>query len=133
MSVYRRIGEELYKPLVNIKEDAIINTGSNSSTASSTSDNDDDDDDEENEEIKLNRKISLFRFIKSDNSHIRLLSCLIIIRTVNQVDYLMNVFNILRTDLNDETNKKLFIYYYGVWVLLKWCKFANKVIFCLFH
>jgi sugar-specific transcriptional regulator TrmB len=132
MSVYRRIGEELYKPLVNIKEDAIINTGSNSSTASSTSDNDDDDD-EENEEIKLNRKISLFRFIKSDNSHIRLLSCLIIIRTLNQVDYLVNVFNILRTDLNDETNKKLFIYYYGVWVLLKWCKFANKVIFCLFH
>ena len=120
MSVYRRIGEELYKPLVNIKQD----TGGHSSTASS---NDDDDEDGENEDIKLKRKLSLFRFIKSDNSQIRLLSCLIIIRTLNQVDYLMNVFDVLRADLNDETNKKLFLYYYGVWVLLKWCKLTHRV------
>lgn len=78
-------------------------------------------------EIKLKKKLNLFRFIKSDNSHIRLLSCLIIIRSLNQVDYLMNVYEILRTDLNDESIKKLFLYYNGVWVLLKWCKLANKV------
>ena len=105
---------------MNIKEDEVkLGVESHGSTASSDESNDDD--------YEIKKKLSLLRFIKSDNTHIRLLSCLIIIRTLNQVDYLMNVFEILRSDLKDESIKELFYCYYGTWVLLKWCKLATKV------
>ena len=106
--------------MTSIKEDEVKHVALENPTLSS--------EDEDGDEIKLKKKLSLFRFIKSDHSHIRLLSCLIIIRTLNQVDYLMNVFEILHADLKDDSIKKLFLYYYGPWVLLKWCKLANKVI-----
>jgi hypothetical protein len=128
-SVYRRIDEELYKPLVSIKEEEFTQ---HDSSSNATTENSEDSEDEKSENgdgrrIKIQKKLSLFRFIKSDSAHIRALSCLIILRTLNQVDYLMNVFDILRTDLKDEETKELFLFYHGTWVLLKWCKLANKV------
>ena len=66
-------------------------------------------------------------FLQSNNPPVRVLSCLIILRTLNQADYVNNVFEIMRGDLKKDTLKKLFLNYYGTWTIIKWCKLTNKV------
>lgn len=119
--------------MINIKENEIkgINYETesplNSGNSSDNDDNINENDDVDECEDAIKKKLYLFKFIKSDDIHIRILSCLIIIRTLNQVDYLVNVFDILRNDLKNEDMKELFLNYYGVWALIKWCKLVNKV------
>ncbi len=104
--VYRHIGEELYKPLIISK------------TLEST----DKDEDENENEIPNNK------YIKSKDPNERILSYLIILRTLSHlhVDHLINTFDLLKNDLKCDTNKEIFLDYYGIWTLLKWCKLANK-------
>jgi len=66
-------------------------------------------------------------FLQGNNMPVRMLSCLIILRTLSQADYINNIFEILRHDLKDDTLKKLFLTYFGTWTILKWCKLTNKV------
>jgi hypothetical protein len=80
-------------------------------------------------------------FLNSNHYKIRLLSCLIVLRTLNQVDYIHNVFDILKKDFantadNESDNyseeqsiKKIFLDYFGTFTILKWCKHSNKVHF----
>jgi hypothetical protein len=103
-AIYRHIGEELYKPLV-------IST------------NLEEADENEDKNDTLDNK-----YIKSKNPNERILSYLIILRTLNHlhVDYLITTFELLKNDLKCDVNKDIFLEYYGIWTLLKWLKLANK-------
>ena len=141
-STLRRIGEEIFKSYTKnsqiVSENALVAVKSSDSESN-----------EENKDID-NRCKSSISFLKSDNFKIRLLSCLIVLRTSNQgeklkinaycldwnmnnfvsflkVDYINNVFEILKQDLKHYEVKKLFLDYYGTWTILKWCKLTNKV------
>ena len=151
-STLRRIGEELYRSYENkhqpesYKSLALVSSSSAGTTTG------------------LNQKTTsqglasvtgaspqtcLFSLcLQSENPHARLLSCLIILRTLTQgnkqylrafsesenklvgsiiVDYIVNVFDVLRQDLRNELARRHFLYYHGTWTILKWFKSANKV------
>ncbi|XP_072899676.1 coiled-coil domain-containing protein 138-like isoform X2 [Hemitrygon akajei] len=65
-------------------------------------------------------------FFKSSNINVRFLSALCILKTITQVDYLAQVFNILLTDLNTDEGKALFLEYQALQVILCYLKPSSK-------
>ncbi|RNA41757.1 coiled-coil domain-containing protein [Brachionus plicatilis] len=58
----------------------------------------------------------------------RMLACLTILRTLSQVDLIIQVLELVKQDLKDEDNKKLFLSFHGTWTVIKWCKLGNQVV-----
>ncbi|XP_072119276.1 coiled-coil domain-containing protein 138-like isoform X2 [Mobula birostris] len=65
-------------------------------------------------------------FFKSSNLNVRFLSALCILKTITQVDYLAQVFNILLTDLNTDEGKALFLEYQALQIILCYLKPSSK-------
>lgn len=65
-------------------------------------------------------------YFRSQNLHVRLLSSLIILKTLSQVDLLAHVFDVLRNDLKSDIAKELFLYYQATPVVLQYLKPVNK-------
>ncbi|XP_072171443.1 uncharacterized protein [Diadema setosum] len=100
-STYRRLGEELYRPVV-------VRFASDREKMSSPD--------------GPAEKPKAASFFKSTNLHIRFLSSLIILKTVSQVDYLANVFDVLRADLKDERAKELYLRYQATPIIVGFMK-----------
>ncbi|XP_062513554.1 coiled-coil domain-containing protein 138-like [Corticium candelabrum] len=111
MSTYRRIGEELFRPTCQ-KVSATDTSVVLSSTGSRHS--------ERSEESRRTN------FFQSQSLHVRMLSTLIILKTLTQVDHLAYVFDSLRSELKDDTAKDLFLQHNGVAVLLPYIKATQK-------
>jgi hypothetical protein len=103
-ATFRRIGEELYKSLSRSAVDAPVADSESTSSKATTID----------------------LFLRSDNSQIRILSCLIIFRTLSQADHISRMFDLLRDELKNELTRKYFLDYHGTWTILKWFKLSNK-------
>ncbi|CAF0714398.1 unnamed protein product [Brachionus calyciflorus] len=58
----------------------------------------------------------------------RLLSYMIILRTLNQIDYIIQIFELLKDELKEEGQKETFLGYHGTWTILKWCKLGNQIV-----
>ncbi|XP_071786779.1 coiled-coil domain-containing protein 138-like isoform X1 [Asterias amurensis] len=106
-ATYRRLGEELYKP-TTVRfavgtQDVKVPDG-------------------------LHEKPKAAIFYRSPNLHIRLLSCLIIMKTLSQVDVLALVFDVLRADLKEESAKELFLGYQATQVVTPFLKMTNKAL-----
>lgn len=101
-STLRHIGEELYKPQVTkvAKEGATPKSERN--------------------------KVDIY--FHSPNIAVRILSSLIILKTLSQVDYLAQVFDVLKTDLKDDVGKQIFLTYEGVNVVLTYMKPVQKAL-----
>ncbi|XP_067948927.1 coiled-coil domain-containing protein 138-like [Watersipora subatra] len=65
-------------------------------------------------------------FIKSSDTQIKLLSCLLLLKTLTQADWLANVFVVLKQELREELVKELFVHYNGSSVLLSYFKPTSK-------
>nr|XP_006009609.1 PREDICTED: coiled-coil domain-containing protein 138 [Latimeria chalumnae] len=65
-------------------------------------------------------------FFKSSSLPLRFVSTLIILKTINQADYLAQAFDTLRADLKTEEGKALFLEYQAVPVILNHMKASNK-------
>ncbi|XP_038055215.1 coiled-coil domain-containing protein 138-like [Patiria miniata] len=106
-STYRRLGEELYKPTMvrfaGVVEDLKMQEG-------------------------LHEKPKAAVFFRSPNLHVRMLSCLIILKTLSQVDYLAQVFDVLRTDLKEDTAKEIYIRYQATPVVVPYLKMTHKAL-----
>jgi hypothetical protein len=109
-ATFRRIGEELYKSY----DRNYMNKNQNDNNSLG--------------KTEQNTLPFFSLFLQSDQPSIRLVACLIILRTLSQADHIQNIFEILRVDLKDDSIKELFLYYYGTWTIIKWCKLSNKVI-----
>ncbi|ELT98232.1 hypothetical protein CAPTEDRAFT_185091 [Capitella teleta] len=101
-STLRRIGEELY----SAKE----KTDPNSAVSSSCND--------------LRRG----KFIRHSNARLRVLSYLIILSSLNQVDKVAYVFELLRNEVKNSNGKELFLYFNSTSILLPHLKPSNKVL-----
>ncbi|PVD34436.1 hypothetical protein C0Q70_05709 [Pomacea canaliculata] len=66
-------------------------------------------------------------FLCSHNQHIRLLSCLIILKTLSQADVIAHAFEVLKVELKSEVAKELFLYYQATQVIIHYLKPVNKV------
>lgn len=66
-------------------------------------------------------------FFQSSDLHIRLLSSLIILQTISQVDYLAITFDMIKQDLKDDVGKETFLLYHGVSAILCYLRPAYKV------
>ncbi|XP_060574356.1 coiled-coil domain-containing protein 138-like isoform X1 [Ruditapes philippinarum] len=108
-STFRRLGEELYRS----KTVRFYDTDPYTITDVTTSP----------VKTEKNREGIYFR---SSNMHVRLLSSLIILRTLSQVDLLAHVFDVLKADLKSDVAKELFLYYQGTTVALQFLKPVNK-------
>ncbi|KAL4230032.1 hypothetical protein ACF0H5_010419 [Mactra antiquata] len=108
-STFRRLGEELYRS----KTVRFYDTDPYSINDMTTSP----------VKTEKNREGIYFR---SSNSHVRLLSSLIILRTLSQVDLLAHVFDVLKADLKSDVAKELFLFYQGTTVILQFLKPVNK-------
>ncbi|KAF6020378.1 CCDC138 [Bugula neritina] len=73
---------------------------------------------DENVEMTLASQV----FVKSSDTQIRLLSTLLLLRTLTQADCVAKVFSILKHDLRDDLMKELFVGYHGTSVLLSYFK-----------
>ncbi|KAH9513741.1 hypothetical protein Btru_041985 [Bulinus truncatus] len=101
----RRIGEEIYYPKsskVTDVEKIIAPSGSQ------------------------NEKPKDMLYMHSTNSHIRLLSTLIILKTLTRADVLAHTFDILKSELKSNQAKELFLYYQATNVILFYLKPVNK-------
>lgn len=126
LSIYRKIGETLYKPYTQSNIHNHIDCKEEDADEESSS--------EDSLEDNSNRLINKRIFIQSDNSQIRILSSLIILRTLNQIDIIVNTLELLKKDLkNNLNNKEYFLKLNGVWTLLKWCKLNNNYKIVLMH
>ncbi|XP_033106005.1 coiled-coil domain-containing protein 138-like [Anneissia japonica] len=103
-STYRRLGEELFKPSAVRSIDGESAGG----------------------RIAAPERPKTGCFFKSPSIHSRFLSCLIILRTLTQVDHLAHVFDVLRSDLKDDRCKELFMQYRATPVFLSFLKPSNK-------
>lgn len=65
-------------------------------------------------------------YFRSSNHHVRLLSSLIILKTLSQVDLVAHVFDVLKNDLKSDVCKELFLYYQATPVVLQYLKPINK-------
>ncbi|XP_060065273.1 coiled-coil domain-containing protein 138-like [Ylistrum balloti] len=65
-------------------------------------------------------------YFRSTNLHVRILSSLIILKTLSQVDLLAHVFDVLRNDLKSDIAKELYLYYHATPVILLYLKPVNK-------
>lgn len=102
VSTLRRIGEELYKPEIIKQPDAKLDMKKNKSKAQI--------------------------YVRSLNLDERMLSALIILKTISRADYLSHTFDVLKSDLRGEEGKRLFILHNGVQVILPFMKPKNKVL-----
>ncbi|KAK6172907.1 hypothetical protein SNE40_016474 [Patella caerulea] len=107
-STLRRLGEEVYRPRFNKLSDST------------------------NQEPPIpgdyraeKRQDGLF--FRSQNSHLRFLSSLIILKTLTQADQLAIVFDTLKVDLKSDVIKELFLYYQATAVISSYLKPINKV------
>ncbi|OWF47641.1 coiled-coil domain-containing protein 138-like [Mizuhopecten yessoensis] len=75
--------------------------------------------------VKLDKNKDTVYF-RSTNLHVRLLSSLIILKTLSQVDLLAHVFDVLRNDLKSDIAKELYLYYHATPVILMYLKPVNK-------
>ncbi|XP_046352653.1 coiled-coil domain-containing protein 138-like isoform X1 [Haliotis rufescens] len=105
-STLRRLGEEVYRARVSRNSDS-----------------------EKFPSLVLDRgdKQKEGLFFRSSNLHIRLLSSLIILKTLTQADLLAQVFDVLKTDLKSDVAKELFLYYQATPVITVYLKPVNKV------
>ncbi|XP_051882162.1 coiled-coil domain-containing protein 138-like [Pristis pectinata] len=69
-------------------------------------------------------------FFRSSNLNVRFLSALSILKTITQVDYLAQVFDILLADLNTDEGKALFLEYQALQVILCYLKPSSKNLLC---
>ncbi|XP_074650575.1 coiled-coil domain-containing protein 138-like [Tubulanus polymorphus] len=67
-------------------------------------------------------------YFKSNNLHVRFLSCLIILKTLTQADHIAQVFECLRDDLRSEAGKQLFLHYQATTVMLHHFRPVNKIL-----
>ncbi|XP_065885391.1 coiled-coil domain-containing protein 138-like [Dysidea avara] len=67
-------------------------------------------------------------FYQSPDLHIRLLSSLVILQTISQVDCLALAFDMIKQDLRDDVGKEVFLLYHGVSAILCYLKPAHKVL-----
>jgi len=101
-STLRHIGEELYKPQVTkVSEEGLT---------------------------PKSEKQKLEIYFHSPNIAVRILSSLIILKTLSRVDYLAHVFDVLKTDLKDDVGKQIFLTYEGVNVVLSYMKAVQKAL-----
>lgn len=101
-STLRHIGEELYKPQVTkVSEEGVT---------------------------PKSEKQKLEIYFHSPNIAVRILSSLIILKTLSRVDYLAHVFDVLKTDLKDDVGKQIFLTYEGVNVVLSYMKPVQKAL-----
>nr|XP_002741387.1 PREDICTED: coiled-coil domain-containing protein 138-like isoform X1 [Saccoglossus kowalevskii] len=109
-STYRHLGEELYKPTLVKFVEVERSPGGSVKT------------------VTQPEKSKTGLFFNSSILHIRLLSSLIILKTLTQVDYLAHVFDVLKNDLKNDTTKELFTHYQGTAVILPYMKGTNKAL-----
>ncbi|XP_013389545.1 coiled-coil domain-containing protein 138 isoform X2 [Lingula anatina] len=109
-STLRRVGEELYRP----KSTRLGSSGELSSERPLSP-------------VKADKTKDLV-FFRSTSLHVRLLSCLIILKTLSQVDHLAHVFDVLKMDLKSESAKELFIHYRASPVIISFFKPASKAL-----
>lgn len=102
-STLRRIGEELYKPEI-FKQPELSSFG--------------------NKKEKYRASI----YLRSLNMDERMLSTLIILKTISRADYLSHTFDVLKKDLREEQGKRLFILHNGVHVIIPFMKPRHKSI-----
>ncbi|KAM7440536.1 hypothetical protein ABFA07_010227 [Porites harrisoni] len=101
-STLRHIGEELYRPQVTkVAEEGATPKGER-------------------------HKADIY--FHSPNIAVRILSSLIILKTLSRVDYLAQVFDVLKTDLKDDVGKQIFLTYEGVNVVLSYMKPVQKAL-----
>ncbi|XP_032237456.2 coiled-coil domain-containing protein 138 isoform X2 [Nematostella vectensis] len=104
-STFRHIGENLYKPQpIRFTEDGLVTGLSRTDRGKSD------------------------LYFHSPNLGVRLLSSLIILKTLSQVDHLAHVFDVLKNDLRDDMGKQLFLTFEGVNVILPYMKPAQKAL-----
>jgi len=101
-STLRHIGEELYKPQVT----KVAEEGA----------------------TPKSEKHKVDIYFHSPNIAVRILSSLIILKTLSRVDYLAQVFDVLKTDLKDDVGKQIFLTYEGVNVVLSYMKPVQKAL-----
>ncbi|XP_067040289.1 coiled-coil domain-containing protein 138-like isoform X2 [Acropora muricata] len=101
-STLRHIGEELFKPQVT----KVAEEGS----------------------IPKSDRHKTDIYFHSPNIAVRILSSFIILKTLSRVDYLAQVFDVLKTDLKDDVGKQIFLTYEGINVILTYMKPAQKAL-----
>lgn len=101
-STLRHIGEELFKPQVT----KVAEEGS----------------------IPKSDRHKTDIYFHSPNIAVRILSSFIILKTLSRVDYLAQVFDVLKTDLKDDVGKQIFLTYEGINVILSYMKPAQKAL-----
>ncbi|GFR68465.1 coiled-coil domain-containing protein 138 [Elysia marginata] len=74
----------------------------------------------------LNDKLKDALFLRSSNSHVRLLSALIVLKTLSRSDVLAQAFDVLKTELKEDQAKELFLYYQASNVITFYLKPVNK-------
>ncbi|XP_074619554.1 coiled-coil domain-containing protein 138-like [Acropora palmata] len=99
-STLRHIGEELFKPQVT----KVAEEGS----------------------IPKSDRHKTDIYFHSPNIAVRILSSFIILKTLSRVDFLAQVFDVLKTDLKDDVGKQIFLTYEGINVILSYMKPAQK-------
>eukprot|EP00794_Sanderia_malayensis_P007597 gene7597-8437_t len=102
VSTYRRIGEEIYKSQVAKADAANGNTS------------------------KQHSKLQSGAFLNNSNIQIRMLSALIILKTLNQADILARVLDIVKIDTRDERGKELFVSQHGSSVVISFLAGSHK-------
>ncbi|XP_028406422.1 coiled-coil domain-containing protein 138-like [Dendronephthya gigantea] len=102
VSTFRRMGEELYKPeAIKHREGKIDGRRS-----------------------KMTDEI----YIRSPNMDERMLSTLIILKTISRADYLSHTFEVLKSDLREQEGKRLFINHNGINVIMAFMKPKNVLL-----
>ncbi|XP_038673807.1 coiled-coil domain-containing protein 138-like isoform X3 [Scyliorhinus canicula] len=69
-------------------------------------------------------------FFRSSNLNVRFLSALSILKTITQVDYLAQAFDILLNDLKTDEGKALFLEYRAMQIILCYLKPSSKSLLC---
>lgn len=125
VTTLRRLGEELYRPRWGV----VVPVPSKN--------NDEDDDSSDKRQINLEAPSNSLStddknkealYLKSPDLHIRLLSCFIILRTMTQVNLLANVLDELKTELQYDSAKQLFLYYQATPIILQYLKPVHKAL-----
>lgn len=125
VTTLRRLGEELYRPRWGV----VVPVPSKN--------NDEDDDSSDKRQINseapsnslsTDDKSKEALYLKSPDLHIRLLSCFIILRTMTQVNLLANVLDELKTELQYDSAKQLFLYYQATPIILQYLKPVHKAL-----
>lgn len=125
VTTLRRLGEELYRPRWGV----VVPVPSKN--------NNEDDDSSDKRQINLEAPSNSLStddknkealYLKSPDLHIRLLSCFIILRTMTQVNLLANVLDELKTELQYDSAKQLFLYYQATPIILQYLKPVHKAL-----